>query len=96
MMGGFRHFVDSRELKELYLHGRVDTWSNEPDVSTLTRIDRAFVSVDWELKHSDCLLQALSSNISDHCPPASVSYLDMQAHKRFKFNVLWTNLEGFD
>lgn len=61
MMGKFKRFVDDNGLKELFLHGRTYTWSNEQEVPTLTKIDRAFVSVDWELDHPDCLLQALST-----------------------------------
>ncbi|XP_073358087.1 uncharacterized protein [Aegilops tauschii subsp. strangulata] len=65
-MGKFRRFVDSNGLKELFLHGRAFTWSNERENPTLTKIDRVFVSVDWELDHPDGLLQALSTAISDH------------------------------
>jgi hypothetical protein len=46
MMTTFRHFIQEQEIKDLYLHGRRFTWSNEREVPTLTRIDRAFVSVD--------------------------------------------------
>jgi hypothetical protein len=37
------------------MHGRLFTWSNEREVPTLTRIDRALVSVDWDLNNLDCL-----------------------------------------
>lgn len=44
MMNRFRDFVDNNELKELYMHGRRFTWTNERDVPTLTKIDRVLVS----------------------------------------------------
>ena len=47
MMGKFKRFVDNNALKELFLHGRKFTWSNERETPTLTKIDRAFVSMEW-------------------------------------------------
>ena len=46
MMRRFRDFVNTLELKDMYLHGRLFTWSNGREQPTLTRIDRALVSVD--------------------------------------------------
>jgi exonuclease III len=77
MMNRFRAFVDNNELKELYMHGRRFTWTNERDVPTLTKIDRVSVSVDWELARPDYLLQVLSMGVSDHAPfhlSANVQY----------------------
>jgi endonuclease/exonuclease/phosphatase family metal-dependent hydrolase len=45
-MTRFRDFVNSHELKELYMQGRMYTWSNERQTPTLTRIDRALISID--------------------------------------------------
>lgn len=56
MMGRFKRFVDDHALKELFLHCRQFTWSNEREVPTLTKIDQALVSVDWELDHPEGLL----------------------------------------
>ena len=51
MMSKFRSFVDDHELKELYMHGHMYTWSNERDTPTLTKIDRILVSVDTSILH---------------------------------------------
>jgi hypothetical protein len=67
MMARFRRFVQELELKDMYMHGRRFTWSSECENPTLTRIDRALVSVDWELQNSDSLLQVL--------PDTSQTYL---------------------
>ncbi|XP_073355614.1 uncharacterized protein [Aegilops tauschii subsp. strangulata] len=95
MMGKFKRFVDDNALKELFLHGRRFTWSNEWERPTLTKIDRALGSVDWELAYPECLLQALSMNASDHCP----LFLSLEEHvhprKRFRFELFWTKLDGF-
>jgi endonuclease/exonuclease/phosphatase family metal-dependent hydrolase len=43
----FRRLIDDCQLDELYLHGRLYTWTNERQRPTLERIDRVFASVDW-------------------------------------------------
>ncbi|XP_073360044.1 uncharacterized protein [Aegilops tauschii subsp. strangulata] len=95
MMRKFRDLVDDLELKELYMHGQSFTWSNERDTPMLTKIDRVLVSVDWELHYPDNLLQALSTNISDH----ALLHLSTCAHfclkRKFRIEMFWTKLEGF-
>jgi endonuclease/exonuclease/phosphatase family metal-dependent hydrolase len=49
MMARFRRFAQNLELKDLYMHGRQFTWSNRRETPTMSRIDRALVSVDWDL-----------------------------------------------
>ena len=95
-MDKFRQFVDSNGLKELYMHGRAFTWSNERDSPTLTKIDKALVSVDWELEHPYYLLQALSTSSSGHCPLHLALQENMHPQKCFKFEVFWTKLEGYE
>jgi exonuclease III len=56
MMARFRSFVQELELKDLYMHGRRFTWSSEREVPSLTRIDRALVSIDWDLQNPDAIL----------------------------------------
>jgi hypothetical protein len=46
MMARLQSFVQELELKDLYMHGRRFTWSNEREVPTLSRIDRVLVSID--------------------------------------------------
>ena len=95
MMTRFRNMVHQLELKELYMHGRLYTWSNGRQVPTMTRIDRALASVDWDLQFPDALLQTLSSSVSDHAPlHLSLSACTRPKH-RFKFELFWANLEGF-
>lgn len=62
----FRDFIENNELKDLYMHDRWFTWTNKRDSPVMTKIDRVLVSVDWEVNFPDCLLHALSTNISDH------------------------------
>ena len=96
MMAKFRSFIDSNELKEVYMHGRRFTWSNERDSPTMTKIDRVLVSVDWELDRPDCLLQALSTGVSDHAPLQLTTRATFWPKKRFRFESIWIKLEGFE
>jgi exonuclease III len=96
MMARFRAFVQQHELKDQYMHGRLYTWSNEREVPTMTRIDRALVSVDWDIILPDAVMQALSSSVSDH---ASIHLSLSAAHRprrRFRFENFWLKLEGVD
>lgn len=96
MMNKFRQFVDDHELKELYMHGRRFTWTNEGDNPTLTKIDRVLVTVDWELDYTECLLQALSTGVSDHAPLYLTTSAPFTHKKRFRFEMYWTKLDGFE
>jgi exonuclease III len=96
MMARFRSLVQELELKDLYMHGRRFTWSSEREVPTLTRIDRALVSIDWDLQNPDAILQALSSLASDHAPLHLAFNATLRPKKRFKFELFWLKLEGFE
>jgi hypothetical protein len=96
MMSRFRSFVNNFELKELYMHGRLFTWSSESEHPTLTKIDRALVSVDWDINNLDCMLQALSSNVSGHAPLLLSLNVSFRPKRRFCFELFWARLEGFE
>ncbi|XP_073357912.1 uncharacterized protein [Aegilops tauschii subsp. strangulata] len=87
MMNKFWSFVEEQELKEMYMHGRMYTWCNESDAPTLTKIDRALASIDWELTYPDHLLQALSTSISDHTPMHISTSTHFYLKKRFHFEI---------
>jgi hypothetical protein len=96
MMSRFRSFVQEHELKDMYMHGRVYTWSNEREIPTLTMIDRALVSVHWDVILPDAFLQALSSSISDHAPLHLTLSVLHRPKRLFRFEMYWLKLEGFE
>jgi hypothetical protein len=69
MMGQFRRFIDDLALKEIPLHGRKLTWSNQQESHTLVKLDRVLCTIDWEELYLNCLLQSMATNDSDHPPP---------------------------
>jgi exonuclease III len=68
LMGRFRRFLNDTTLKEVHLTGRLYTWSNKREHPTLSRIDRVFVSNEWEELFPVIDLHSLSSLYSDHMP----------------------------
>jgi hypothetical protein len=95
MMGRFQRLLNDVELKEQNLVGRRYTWSNERQSPTLEKLDRWFCSVDWDEGHPDCLLQARSSSLSDHCAIMLSTNVSFRRKSRFHFQSFWTSIEGF-
>lgn len=95
-MRRFRRALDDTQLQELYLHGRLYTWSNERSRPTLERIDRAFGSVEWLERYPNHHLRCLSSDCSDHAPLLLQLRCEQWAKPRFRFEEFWTRLDGFD
>jgi exonuclease III len=81
MIGRFSRFLNDCELKEIYLHGRRYTWSNERDTSTLVRLDRVFTTVAWEEMFGICMLRCLAAVVADHCPSCWIALQNQQAEK---------------
>jgi hypothetical protein len=62
---------------------------------TLERIDRVFISTEWDALFIDHNLQSLSSLCSDHSPLLPRTEDNMQAKKRFHFSCFWPHFPGF-
>ena len=95
MMGCFRQFLNDMELSEVALMGRKFTWSNEREAPTLVRLDRVFITADWEQLFPDCLLQSSTSGISDHCPLLFSLHDFVMGKRWFHFESFWPQLDGF-
>jgi exonuclease III len=95
-MRRFRRLLDDCLLEELYLHGRLYTWSNERRRPTMERIDRAFASVDWVDAFSHHHLRCLSTDCSDHAPLLLKLCTVPWAKPRFRFECFWVKLPGFE
>jgi hypothetical protein len=68
LMLRFTRGLNLLEVKEMELIGQHFTWSNNKQKPTLTRIDRAFSTLEWEDLYSNPILQPLSSLTSNHYP----------------------------
>jgi hypothetical protein len=67
VMGQFQRYINEATV-EIHLNGHLFTWSNEREHPTLEKIDRAFISTEWEVLYSNNDLHSLSSLCSDHAP----------------------------
>jgi hypothetical protein len=95
LMRRFRQTLDTLQLAELHLSDRRFTWSNERDVPTLERLDRAVASVDWLEDHPHYLLRPLSSDSSDHAPLLLLMNTEPWGRPRFRFEDIWRKFDGF-
>jgi hypothetical protein len=94
-MRSFRSVLDDLQLDELHLSGRLFTWSNHRDSSTLERLDRAFASLEWLEQYTCHHLRCLSSDTSDHAPLLLLLNSEPWARPRFRFDDVWTTVDGF-
>jgi exonuclease III len=95
LMLAFRKFMNELELKDLYLHGRRFTWSNEQVRSTLCRLDRVLYNNSWHDLFPRALLQAVSSSASDHSPLVLTLDADFKPNRRFRFETFWARRPDF-
>jgi hypothetical protein len=51
--------------------------------------------VDWDLAYPYAMLEALASSITDHAPLHLSLSASFRPKARFKFEVCWCNLPGF-
>lgn len=84
------------QVDELYLHGRLFTWTNQRHRPTMERIDRAFATIQWFEQFADHHLRALSLDYSDHSPLLLQLSSVPWAKPRFRFEGFWVPLEGFE
>lgn len=94
-MSRFRKVVGDLELKDLHLHGRLFTWTNERENPLLVKLDRVLVSLEWEELFPFCYLQAISSDAADHCPLLLQSNGNIKSKPQFHFKVFWPKLGGY-
>lgn len=95
-MRRFLRTLDDIQVEELFLHGRLYTWSNHRRRPTLERINHAFGNVAWFEAFPDHHLRALSSDCSDHAPLLLLQLsTTVWAKPRFRFETFWVRLEAF-
>jgi hypothetical protein len=95
LMGQFRSFLNDAALKELHLNGRLFTWSNERTHPTMERIDKAFISNEWEDLFPANELHSLSSLCSDHAPLLLQTDASFAGKGWFQFRAFWPRCAGF-
>lgn len=64
----FNDVITDFEVLEIPLKNRKYTWSSKRSEPTFSKLDRVFLSADWNLKFPTITLQALEMTVSDHAP----------------------------
>lgn len=95
-MRRFSEVVEELELRDLPLQGGgVFTWCGGLNNRSKSRIDRFFISEDWETHFQGAIQTVLARPISDHAP----ILLDEGGMRRgptpFRFENMWLKSEGF-
>ena len=67
-MEKFFEFIEDLNLVDLPLEGGSYTWLSGTDQPSMSKIDKALVTPDWEDYFLDVIQRILPRPISDHCP----------------------------
>ena len=64
----FNAVIDTFDLREIELTGRQFTWANSLADPTYEKLDRAWMTSEWEFKYHMVTVHALDRGVSDHAP----------------------------
>ena len=94
-MFAFSDFIESNSLVDLPSEGASFTWFRDSGLPSMSRIDRALVSLDWEEHFENGSQKVLPRVISNHCPLLLEAGAVQRGRSAFKYENMWLKVEGF-
>jgi hypothetical protein len=91
----FNELVNALCLLEIPLSDPAYTWSNKRDDPTLVRLDRCFVTTDWDAIFPNCTLSSLTRYCSDHVPLLLTAQTRVSRGSCFRFENSWLHNHQF-
>ena len=94
-MENFSEFIEELNLIDLLLEGGSYTRSIGSDQPSMSRIDRALVSHDWEDHYLNVIQRVLLRPISDHFLILVKVRRILRGKSSFRFENMWLKTDGF-
>ena len=94
-MFAFSNFIESNSLVDLPFEGASFTWFRDFGLPSMSRIDRALVSLDWEEHFENGSQRVLPCVIFDHYPLLLEAGAVRCGWSAFNFENMWLKVEGF-
>ena len=94
-MFAFSNFIESNSLVDLPFEGASFTWFRDFGLPSMSRIDRALVSLDWEEHFENGSQRVLPCVIFYHYPLLLEAGAVRCGWSAFNFENMWLKVEGF-
>ncbi|XP_075665423.1 uncharacterized protein LOC142635093 [Castanea sativa] len=91
----FSDFIENNSLVDLPLEGASFTWFRDSGLPSMSRIDKALVSLEWEEHFENVSQRMLPRILSDNCPLLLEAGVVRRGRSAFKFENMWLKTEGF-